>query len=54
MADFTIEEVYKAFKVQDEKLPFRSWVRRKFKKKKKEQKGKKQPPKKDGHIDIYA
>jgi len=55
MADFTIEEVYKAFKIQDEKLPFRSWIRRKYKKKKKtKETNKKREQKKDGHIDIYA
>ncbi|WP_281950493.1 hypothetical protein [Nitrosophilus kaiyonis] len=55
MADFNIEEVYKAFKITDEKLPFRSWLRKKKKKivkKNKKKENKKRP--KDGHIDIYA
>lgn len=55
MADFSIEEVYKAFKITDDKLPFRSWLKRKKKKKAvNKKKSERKKPKNDGHIDIYA
>lgn len=56
MGEFSIEEVYKAFKIKDEKKPFRTWLKIKKKKSisKRDEKSKKKNKKDDGHIDIYA
>lgn len=56
MANFTIEEVYRIFKMKDEKLPYRTWLHKKRKKLKvkSEEKKREKNPKNNGHIDIYA
>jgi hypothetical protein len=52
MAEFSIEEIYKSFRVIDRKLPFRLWTKQKRKKKKKlYAKSQKKPNHK---IDIYV
>jgi len=52
MERFSIEEVYRVFKIRDENSRFKSWYKKRVKKGKKE--SKKSLKKSDSKIDIYA
>ena len=53
MENFSVEEVYKSFKITDEKRPFKTWIKSKKRKRKTDQK-KRKISKKDGHIDMFV
>ncbi|GEM_PF-5093559 len=57
MAPLNIEEVYRVFRIKEEKSPFRTWVKRQEKRKKKSDLKEKESGgkrKKEGGIDLYA